>query len=60
MDGRRRKEKQAGVAFGFLPNAPDWMTTMRMSSTRFLALIVLALVVLLTVAEFGPAVLSGR
>jgi hypothetical protein len=55
-----RKEKHAGVAFGFLPNAPDWMMTMRMSSTRFLALIVLALVVLLTVAEFGPAVLSGR
>jgi hypothetical protein len=33
--------------------------TMRMSSIRSLALIVLALVVLLTVAEFGPAVLSG-
>lgn len=33
--------------------------TMWMSSTRSLALIVLALVVLLTAAEFGPAVLSG-
>jgi hypothetical protein len=29
-------------------------------STRFLALVVLALVVLLTVAEFGPALLSGK
>jgi hypothetical protein len=33
--------------------------TMRISSTRTIALIVLAVVVLLTVAEFGPAVLSG-
>ena len=33
---------------------------MRMSSTRFLALVVLAVVVLLTVAEFGPALLNGR
>jgi hypothetical protein len=33
--------------------------TMRMSSTRAIALIVLAVVVLLTVAEFGPAVLRG-
>jgi hypothetical protein len=32
---------------------------MRISSTRALALIVLTLVVLLTVAEFGPAVVSG-
>jgi hypothetical protein len=29
------------------------------TSTRFFALLVLAIVVLLTVAEFGPAVLSG-
>jgi hypothetical protein len=33
--------------------------TMRISSTRTIALIVLAVVVLLTVAEFGPAVVSG-
>jgi len=33
---------------------------MQMSATRFLAVIVLAIVVLLTVAEFGPALLSGR
>jgi hypothetical protein len=32
---------------------------MRMSAARFLAVIVLAIVVLLTVAEFGPALLSG-
>jgi hypothetical protein len=32
---------------------------MRMTSTRYIALIVLALVVLVTVVEFGPAVLSG-
>jgi hypothetical protein len=32
---------------------------MRIPSTRTIALIVLAVVVLLTVAEFGPAVLSG-
>jgi hypothetical protein len=29
------------------------------TSTRFIALLVLVIVVLLTVAEFGPAVLSG-
>ena len=29
-------------------------------STKFLALVVLALVVLLSIAEFGPAVLSGK
>ncbi|SDT58458.1 hypothetical protein SAMN05444158_7256 [Bradyrhizobium canariense] len=34
--------------------------TMRMSSIKLLVLVVIALVVLLTVAEFGPAVLSGR
>ena len=34
--------------------------TMRMSSARLLALVVLVLVVLLTVAEFGPALLSGN
>jgi hypothetical protein len=33
--------------------------TMRISSTSTIALIVLLVVVLLTVAEFGPAVLSG-
>ena len=33
---------------------------MRLSATRSLAVIVLAIVVLLTVAEFGPALLSGR
>jgi hypothetical protein len=33
---------------------------MRMSSIKFLALAVLVIVVLLTLAEFGPAVLSGR
>jgi hypothetical protein len=31
-----------------------------MSSTRFFALAVVVLVVLLTIAEFGPAVLSGK
>jgi hypothetical protein len=36
------------------------MTIMRMSSIKFLALVVLVIVVLLTLAEFGPAVLSGR
>jgi hypothetical protein len=35
------------------------MATMRMSSARIVALIVLVLVLLLTVAEFGPAVLGG-
>jgi hypothetical protein len=33
---------------------------MRMSLTRFFALIILALVVLLIAVEFGPAVVSGR
>jgi hypothetical protein len=33
--------------------------TMRISSTRTIALIVLAVVVLITVQEFGPAVLGG-
>jgi hypothetical protein len=33
---------------------------MPMSSARLLALVVLVLVVLLTVAEFGPALLSGN
>jgi hypothetical protein len=33
---------------------------MRMPSTKFIALVVLAAVVLLTLAEFGPAVLSGN
>jgi hypothetical protein len=33
---------------------------MRMTPAKFIALIVLALVVLLTLAEFGPAVVSGR
>jgi hypothetical protein len=33
--------------------------TMRMSLTRLIALVILALVVLLTVVEFGPAVVSG-
>jgi hypothetical protein len=32
---------------------------MRISSTRLIALVVLAVVVLLTAVEFGPAVLSG-
>jgi hypothetical protein len=32
---------------------------MRISSTRLIALAVLAVVVILTVAEFGPAVLGG-
>jgi len=32
---------------------------MQMSSTRLLALVVLAIIVLLTFAEFGPAVISG-
>ena len=32
---------------------------MQMSSIRFVAWVVLALVVLLTVAEFGPSVLAG-
>jgi hypothetical protein len=35
------------------------MAIMRISSTRIIALIVLALVLLLTAAEFGPAVLGG-
>ena len=33
---------------------------MRISSARVLALVVLVLVVLLTVAEFGPTLLSGN
>lgn len=33
---------------------------MRMSSARFLAFVVLVIVVLLTAVEFGPAVLSSR
>jgi hypothetical protein len=33
---------------------------MRISSAKIVALIVLVLVLLLTVAELGPAVLSGR
>jgi hypothetical protein len=33
---------------------------MRISSARVLALVVLVLVVLLTVAEFGPALLGGN
>jgi hypothetical protein len=37
-----------------------WVATMRVPSTRIIALVVLALVVLLTIAEFGPAVLSGK
>jgi hypothetical protein len=40
--------------------SPHGMTIMRMSSIKFLALAVLVIVVLLTLAEFGPAVLSGR
>jgi hypothetical protein len=32
---------------------------MRIPSTRVLVLIVIAVVVLLTIAQFGPAVLSG-
>jgi hypothetical protein len=36
------------------------MRAMRMSSAKIAALVVLVLVLLLTVAEFGPAVLSGR
>ncbi len=35
-----------------------WIATMRI--TRIIALGVLALVVLLIIAEFGPAVLSGK
>jgi hypothetical protein len=31
-----------------------------MRIARYIALVVLALIVLLTVAEFGPAVLSGK
>jgi hypothetical protein len=31
-----------------------------MRITRFIALVVLVLVVLLTITEFGPAVLSGK
>jgi hypothetical protein len=42
------------------PKSPHGMTIMRMSSIKFLALAVLVIVVLLTLAEFGPAVLSGR
>jgi hypothetical protein len=34
--------------------------TMRMTSTKYIVLAVLVVVVLLIVAEFGPAVLSGR
>jgi hypothetical protein len=33
---------------------------MRISSARLLALVVLALVVLLAIAQFGPALLSGN
>jgi hypothetical protein len=53
-------QRKASSGFGNLPDNPDWTTTMRMSSTRILAVIVLAIVVLLTAAEFGPALLSGR
>jgi hypothetical protein len=35
------------------------MMQMRISSTQLFALIVLVLAVLLTIAEFGPAVLVG-
>jgi hypothetical protein len=35
------------------------MMTMRMSLTGVFALVVLALVVLLIVVEFGPAIVSG-
>jgi hypothetical protein len=38
----------------------DGSLTMRISSARLLALVVLVLVVLLAVAEFGPALLSGN
>jgi hypothetical protein len=34
------------------------MMTMRMSLSRILALVVLAVIVLLTVAEFGPSLLD--
>jgi hypothetical protein len=36
------------------------MMTMQMSLTRLLALVVLALVVVLVVVQFGPAVLGGK
>jgi hypothetical protein len=37
----------------------DWIMHMRMSPTQLFALVVLVLAVLLTIAEFGPAALSG-
>jgi hypothetical protein len=36
------------------------MMTMQMSLSRLLALVVLALVVVLVVVQFGPAVLGGK
>jgi hypothetical protein len=38
----------------------DRMMTMQMSLTRVVVLVVLAVIVLLTIAQFGPAVLSGH
>jgi hypothetical protein len=34
------------------------MMTMRMTMSRIIALVVLALIVLLTIAEFGPSLLN--
>jgi hypothetical protein len=48
----------AGPAYSDPSASFRWIATMRI--TRFVALVVLALVVLLTIAEFGPAVLSGK
>jgi hypothetical protein len=37
----------------------QWMMTMPMPSTRILALVVLALVALLMIAQFGPSLLGA-
>jgi hypothetical protein len=52
-------EKEGRDRHGGTTDPPRWMMAMHMSSIKFLALVVLAAVVLLTAAEFGPTVLSG-
>jgi hypothetical protein len=38
--------------------SPHGIVTMRMSLSRIIALVVLALIVLLTIVEFGPSLLN--
>jgi hypothetical protein len=49
---------QAGSIGDRASKASHRMMTMQMSSSRILALVVLAVIVLLTVAEFGPSLLD--